>query len=55
MAPSPFSAAIFTCPLVRDSRIAIVPRRDEQPCGGRALGQIAASGISNIDNQPRRP
>ena len=25
MAPSPFSAAIFTCPPVRDSRIAIVP------------------------------
>ena len=25
IAPSPFSAAIFTCPLVRDSRTAIVP------------------------------
>ena len=50
--PITFSAAIFTCPLERDSRIANRARPDEQPCGGHALGEIAAGGISYIDNQP---
>ena len=38
MAPSPFSAAIFACPPVRDSRIAIVP----EPTNNRAAATPSA-------------
>ena len=54
IAPSPFSAAIFTCPF--DARFANGDgaRADEQPRGGDALREVAARAVAHVDDQPRR-